>query len=161
MYNEIFLLHAQLLKTICHPKRLEIIHLLRDQEISVTDIHEMLDLPQANVSQHLTVLRDAGVVTTRKNGKQIFYKVKYPQLIKASDLMREILLDQHQYSHLADELISSPGDLLPTVLDPVCGMRVTTQTANFIHQHDGQNYYFCASGCLKKFKENPSHYVKK
>ncbi|MCC6710776.1 MAG: helix-turn-helix domain-containing protein, partial [Candidatus Pacebacteria bacterium] len=47
MYSEVFELHAQLLKALAHPKRLEIIHLIRDQELSVSDIHQMLDLPQA------------------------------------------------------------------------------------------------------------------
>lgn len=161
MYNKIFSLHAKLLKTISHPKRLEIIHLLRDQEISVTDIHQMLDLPQANVSQHLMILRKAGVVTTRKDGKQIFYKIKYPQLIKASDLMREILMDQYEDTELADSLADDITLFLPQVLDPVCGMRVSPKTAGFIHQHDGKHYYFCASGCVKKFQESPENYVKK
>ena len=56
MYSQIFELHAHLLKAIAHPRRLEIIHLLRDQELPVGDIHTMLDLPQANISQHLMVL---------------------------------------------------------------------------------------------------------
>jgi DNA-binding transcriptional ArsR family regulator len=44
---------ATILKALSHPRRLEIIHLIRDQELPVQDIHQMLDLPQANVSQHL------------------------------------------------------------------------------------------------------------
>ena len=61
MYEEVFKLHAQLLKSIAHPRRLEIIHLLRDQSLLVSQIVEMLDLPQANISQHLQILRNAEV----------------------------------------------------------------------------------------------------
>jgi ArsR family transcriptional regulator len=66
MYAQLFELHANLLKALSHPRRLEIIHLLRDQELPVTDIYTMLDLPQANISQHLMVLRDAQVVHARR-----------------------------------------------------------------------------------------------
>lgn len=161
MYNKIFSLHAKLLKTISHPKRLEIIHLIRNSQMSVTDIYEMLDLPQANVSQHLMVLRQAGVVETKKEGKQILYKIKYPELIEASDLMRKILIDQYKDSELIKELAVNASDLLPLVLDPVCGMRVSPQSASFAHKHNNDNYYFCASGCLKKFINSPGDYVKK
>ena len=60
MYSELFRLQANLLKVLAQPKRLEIIHLLRDQRLNVTEIYSMLDLPQANVSQHLLALRAAG-----------------------------------------------------------------------------------------------------
>ena len=95
MYNQIFKLHADLLKAISHPKRLEIIHLLRDQELNVSEILTMLGLPQANLSQHLMVLREAGVVVTRKEGKQVYYKVAHVNFIKASDLLREVLIKGH------------------------------------------------------------------
>ena len=161
MYHQIFTLHSNLLKAMAHPHRLEIIHLIRDQEICVSDIHAMLDLPQANVSQHLMILRDAGVVVRRKKGKQIFYKIKYHQIIEACDLIREILIDQNQNSDLSGELNLSLNDLLPLVYDPVCQMKLSPHSANFSHSHYGENYYFCASGCLKKFTESPGKYVRK
>ena len=102
MYYEVFQLHADLLKALSHPKRLEIIHLLRDQELSVNAMQEMLDLPQGNLSQHLMVLREAEVVKTRRNGKQIYYKVAHKNFIKASDAIREILIERHQDSELKD-----------------------------------------------------------
>ena len=75
MYHIIFRLHTQLLKALANEKRLEIIHLLRDQELTVSEIQTMLDLEQANLSQHLMVLRKLEVVTTRKDGKEIYYKL--------------------------------------------------------------------------------------
>jgi ArsR family transcriptional regulator len=141
MYQQIFNLHADVLKALSHPKRLEIIHLLRDQSLSVSDIQQMLDLPQANLSQHLQVLRDQKIVNCEKKGKQIFYKVSHPNYLKACDLIREVL---HQKNHLSD--------LLPIGIDPICGMKLTPSTAAFAHTNNGQLHYFCASGCLEKYK---------
>lgn len=159
MYSEIFELHAHLLKALAHPRRLEIIHLLRDTELPVTDIHTMLDLPQANISQHLMILRDAGAVKNRKDGKQIFYSLAHPNILKASDLLRKVLIDSHKHSTLADELVVKMDDLLPLTHDPVCNMRLSPKTAGFHTKHNGVDYYFCASGCVKKFKEDPHKYV--
>jgi DNA-binding transcriptional ArsR family regulator/YHS domain-containing protein len=159
MYSELFELHADLLKALAHPRRLEIIHLLRDQALCVSDIYEMLDLPQANISQHLMILRDAHVVTAVREGKQIIYKLANPRIIKASDLLREVLIDQHQGSEIADQLALNMKDLVPLVHDPVCHMRVSPKTAGFTTQHNNQPYYFCASGCLKKFEQNPEKFT--
>ncbi|MBU0576091.1 metalloregulator ArsR/SmtB family transcription factor [Patescibacteria group bacterium] len=160
MYNQIFKLHAQLLKALSHPKRLEIIHLIRDQELPVSDIHTMLDLPQANISQHLIVLRDAGVVKSRRDGKQIYYSLSDKNIIKASDLLRLVLIDQRQNLALIDELTLKMNDLVPLVHDPVCQMRLSPQTAGFSYRYSGKTHYFCASGCMKKFKESPGKYAK-
>jgi ArsR family transcriptional regulator, virulence genes transcriptional regulator len=159
MYSEMFELHATLLKAIAHPRRLEIIHLLRDQTLCVSDIYAMLDLPQANISQHLTILREAGVVTTERAGKQILYKLADPKVIQASDLLREVLIDQQQNSVLANQLGLSMKELVPLVRDPVCQMRVSPKTAGFHTTHNHQHFYFCASGCLKQFEKNPNKYA--
>ncbi|MCB9801643.1 MAG: metalloregulator ArsR/SmtB family transcription factor [Pseudomonadales bacterium] len=154
-----FQLHADLLKALAHPRRLEIIHLLRGQELPVSDIHTMLDLPQANVSQHLMILRDAGVVITRREGKQVYYKVADIRIMEASDLLRQVLIVKHKDTPLAGELLLRMSELVPIVQDPVCGMRVSPKTAGFHVLHDAQDYYFCASGCVSIFKKEPAKYV--
>lgn len=159
MYEHIFELQADLLKALAHPRRLEIIHLLRDQQLCVSDIYEMLDLPQANISQHLMILRDAGVVTTTRDGKQVFYTLADPRVIAASDLLREILIDTHHDSDMAAQLTLSMKELVPLVHDPVCHMRLSPKTAGYSGHYQNQDYYFCASGCLKKFQEKPEQYV--
>jgi DNA-binding transcriptional ArsR family regulator/YHS domain-containing protein len=159
MYSQIFALHSSLLKALAHQRRLEIIHLLRDEELCVSDIHSMLDLPQANVSQQLMVLRDSKVVSSTKKGKQIFYKLTDPNIIKASDLLREVLVKQHADSELADELTLKMTELVPIVHDPVCQMRVSPKTAGFTARYDDSTFYFCASGCLKKFNQEPQKYA--
>ncbi len=160
MYNDIFELHAQLLKALSHPKRLEIIHLIRDQELPVSDIYTMLDLPQANISQHLMVLRDAGIVVARREGKQIYYSLSNDKIIKANDLLRTVLAEQHHDDQCQNESMLKINELVPLVHDPVCMMRLSPKTASYHHQHKDKTYYFCASGCMKKFKENPKKYVK-
>src|SRR3989344_920864 len=107
MYEQVFRLHAQLLKALAHPKRLEILHLLRNQELSVSDIQTMLLLPQANLSQHLQILRAGGIVETKKNGKQISYRLSHPNFIEASDTIREVLVERYKNSPLADEFTTS------------------------------------------------------
>lgn len=141
MISEIFSLHADVLKALAHPKRLEIIHLLRDQSLSVSDIQQMLGLPQANLSQHLQVLRDQNIVVSKKQGKQIFYQVSHKNYIEACDLIRQVLQQKHCLT-----------DLLPTAIDPICGMRLTPATASYVYKDDKVTHYFCAAGCLNKFK---------
>lgn len=77
---------ATLLKTLAHPARLMIVCTLMEGEFSVGDLEERIDLHQPHLSQHLTVLRNSDIVDTRREGKQIFYRLaekKAAQLIAA------------------------------------------------------------------------------
>lgn len=159
MYSHIFDIHADLLKALAHPRRLEIVQLLRGQELCVSDIYEMLDLPQANISQHLMILRDAGVVTTTRDGKQIRYRLANSKITEASDLLREALIDRYQGTEVANHLTLTMKDLVPLVHDPVCQMRLSPKTASYSTEYENHDYYFCASGCLKKFQQKPEKYV--
>ena len=159
MYHEIFELHSELLKALSHAKRLEIIHLLRDQELPVSEIQTMLYLPQGNLSQHLQVLREAEVVKTRKSGKQIYYSLTDKNFVEASDLLRKVLIKRYKDSPLSDEFTKKMSELVPLAQDPVCEMRLSPKTAAFAHKHNGHEYYFCASGCFESFKQNPGKYV--
>lgn len=155
MYTRIFSLQSQAYKALSNPKRLEIVHLLRDQEMTVSQMFLMLDLPQANLSQHLQVLRKYQLVSPRRNGKEMHYKLAHRNIIKASDLFRDMLIDQHREEEkLAEELRLRMKDLLPVVRDPVCGMRVSPKTASFAKRVNGQTHYFCAAGCFEKFNQN-------
>lgn len=159
MYQEVFQLHADLLKALSHPRRLEIINLLQHSELSVTEIQDMLALPQANLSQHLMVLRKHGVVADRRDGKQMFYRLAHKNFLKASNLVREVLIQQYEKTPLATIMNTDIADLLPVVIDPVCGMRVSKKVAAASHVYHGNRYYFCASGCLKDFKKSPKKFL--
>ena len=160
MYSRTFHIYAEVLKALAHPRRLEIIYLLNNQEMCVGDIYEMLDLPQANVSQHLQILRQAKLVTTRKSGKTICYKLAHKNIFKACSLIRDFLIETNANNSELKELKNSIDELLPITHDPVCQMRVSSKTAHYHLKYHGKNYYFCASGCLKSFQNNPTQYIK-
>ena len=86
-------LHARVCKAIADPKRLLIINELRDKELSVSDLCESLSLSQSNVSQHLAILRERGVVTTRREGTTIFYTLRSQKVVQAVDLLREFMAE--------------------------------------------------------------------
>ena len=77
---------AGLLKTLAHPSRLMLVCTLAEGEYSVSELEQELDLHQPNLSQQLNVLREADIVETRREGKQIFYRLtaeKAAQLVTA------------------------------------------------------------------------------
>ena len=82
MYKTVFKLNANIYKALASEKRLEIIQLLRNQKLTVSDIQKMLGIPQANLSQHLTVLRQHQVVTTTRDGHFIYYQLSHPNIVK-------------------------------------------------------------------------------
>ncbi len=92
--DEFLALHASVCKGIADPKRLQIINALRDGERSVTDLCDELELPQANVSQHLAVLRDRGLVDTRREAQRVFYSLTSYKIVQAIDLLREVMAEQ-------------------------------------------------------------------
>ena len=91
---DVFALHADICKTFAHPKRLQILNALRSGERSVTELLRLLQIPKANLSQHLAVLRGRGVVVHRRRGANVFYAVSNPKIIRACDLMRQVLMEQ-------------------------------------------------------------------
>ena len=68
--------------------------MLRDEEKSVGELADLTGVRQSSISQHLAVLRQRGVVSTRKDGANIFYNVANPKMVKACDMIREVLFDQ-------------------------------------------------------------------
>jgi len=90
----IYELQAEISKTLAHPLRLAILHSLRDGEKTVNELAEMFGAHQSNLSQHLALLRQRGIVKTRKQGSSIFYRTANPKINQACDMMREVLLDQ-------------------------------------------------------------------
>lgn len=92
--NEIYELHARLCKALADPKRLLIINALRDGQKSVGELTTELDLSQSNVSQHLAVLRERGVVSANRDGNNVFYSLKDVRVVEALDLLRAVMASQ-------------------------------------------------------------------
>lgn len=83
---------------MANPTRLKIMNLLREGEKSVEELRERLRLPKANLSQHLSILRQRRILSTRRSGLNIYYKIANPKMIKACDILRDVLLEQLQES---------------------------------------------------------------
>ncbi len=90
--NNIFELHASICKTLANPKRLEIIDSLRNDELTATQLTQKLNISKANLSQHMSILIQKGVVLSRREGLNVFYRLSDQKIIKACDLMREVLI---------------------------------------------------------------------
>ncbi len=90
---QLYELHAGICKTLANPKRLEVIDRLRDGEKSVTELAEAMKISQANLSQHLSVMRQKGIVATRREGLNVYYRLSTSKITKACDLMRQVLLE--------------------------------------------------------------------
>ena len=78
------------LKAMSHPLRLKILCTLGDQEISVQDIVEHVGTSQSNISQHLAILRDKGILFSRKDANRVYYKVGDSRTLALIDMMRDV-----------------------------------------------------------------------
>ena len=81
-------------KVFSNPTRLEILNLLRDKEMSVTELIEKTKLSQANISQHLSIMKSKGTVISDRKGKNIYYKLTNSKIIKAFDIIKEVLTER-------------------------------------------------------------------
>jgi DNA-binding transcriptional ArsR family regulator len=93
--KSIFEMQAEICKTLTNPKRIEILNTLRSEEKTVSELVATLGASKANVSQHLAVMRHKGILTTRRDGVNIYYRVSNPKVIEACALMKEVLFEQH------------------------------------------------------------------
>jgi ArsR family transcriptional regulator len=96
---------ASVFQALAHPTRIAIVEILRDGEISAGAIQEQLGGEQANISQHLSILRSRQIVNSRKQGNQVFYSLRHKVLVKVLDLMR-----QYFRAHL-DESVQMLGQI--------------------------------------------------
>jgi DNA-binding transcriptional ArsR family regulator len=91
---EVLNLQAELCKSLSDPKRLHIIKALRGSERTVGELTGILGIKQSNASQHLAVLRRIGVITPRKEGNTVYYKLAHPKIAEACDLVHEVIAEQ-------------------------------------------------------------------
>lgn len=91
--DQVYDLHADICQSLANPKRLKIINALRDKELSAAELLSILKVSKANLSQHMTVLRQKGIVIARREGNTVYYRLARPKILKAYDLMRELLFE--------------------------------------------------------------------
>jgi ArsR family transcriptional regulator len=89
--DELTILQAEILKTLANPRRLEILHRLAEGPCEVGRLAEELGVSQPNVSQHLGVLRAAGLVESTRDGREVRYQLTDQDVITACSVMRGVL----------------------------------------------------------------------
>jgi ArsR family transcriptional regulator len=92
-------IQAQYFKVLMHPTRLAILDVLRDGEQCVCHLEAALGLRQAHISQHLMVLREAGLVADRRDGWNIYYRVSQPKIYAVIDAMDALSGGTNQIGH--------------------------------------------------------------
>ena len=104
---------AEIFKALGHPTRIAIVEMMREGEVPAAQIFERLPVEQANVSQHLAVLRAKRIVTSRKDGSQVYYTIRDPLLIQVLDVMK-MYFEAHVAEALATlnelRMLTSNGD---------------------------------------------------
>ena len=81
---------ARALKSIAHPLRLKILCVVGDQEACVQEIVGAVGTSQSNISQHLAILRDKGVLLTRKDANRVYYRIGNERILQLIGMMREV-----------------------------------------------------------------------
>jgi len=92
--KEIYKMHADFCKFMGNSKRIEILFLLDGKEMSVEEIADTMNIRVSNLSQHLSIMRERGVVMARRDGTRIFYKISSSKIIKACLIMRDVMFEQ-------------------------------------------------------------------
>jgi ArsR family transcriptional regulator len=91
--KDFYRLHADFCKSISNPKRQEILEALREKEMTVNELIEETKISQSNLSQHLSILRSKGIVQSRREGTNIYYSIANKKIIKAYDLVSQVLME--------------------------------------------------------------------
>ncbi len=87
-------LAARSLKAMSHPLRLKILCTLGDQEVGVQDIVDNVGTSQSNISQHLAILRDKGILSTRKDANRVYYRIADQRILRLICMMRELFCSE-------------------------------------------------------------------
>ena len=90
---------ADFFKTLGHPARIKILKLLSAGELCVCDLIPALELEQSNLSQHLAVLRRKGIISSRKEGTKVLYRILYPSVLSVLSAVEKTLEEQLSNSH--------------------------------------------------------------
>jgi len=155
MYQQIINLEEETFKILANRKRLEILQLLKNRQLNVNEMVEMLGMRQPNLSQHLALLRRYKLVKVSRRGQKAYYSLADNKITRAVEMIYQFLQNQHGFSE------EFPAKyLFPIVQDVVCGMRLSVTEVFDTTKHQSHTYYFCAGGCKEKFVSNPERYVK-
>jgi len=97
--KEVFERQARICQAFAHPARLQILDLLGSGEQGVSELQKTLGISKTRISQHLTILKSAGVLSTRRNGKQVLCSLTIPEVKQACQMIRKVLEAHIAESH--------------------------------------------------------------
>ncbi len=86
-------MQADICQTLANPKRLQIVNLLKHGELSVGVMVGAMGIAKANLSQHLAIMRQKGIIVARREGTTVYYRLVSPKITAACTMMREVLMD--------------------------------------------------------------------
>ncbi len=89
--TNLYEIQADICKVLASPIRLAILNALKDGEKTVSELVSILNSHKANVSQHLSIMKNRGILHSRRDGLNVFYSIANPKIILACSLMREVL----------------------------------------------------------------------
>src|SRR5687767_4912090 len=89
--KSIYILHAEVLKALAHPLRIEVIELLQKGELCFSEVLEETGGLKSNLSQHLSIMVGNGILKVRKDSRCNYYSLTSSKVAKACSLMREVL----------------------------------------------------------------------
>jgi len=90
-HHKIFQMQCEICKSLGHPLRLQIVDLLNKGESSASDLISAIGISKGSLSKHMSLLAHGGIVDSRREGRQIFYRLTDPEIHKACAIMRSIL----------------------------------------------------------------------
>ncbi|MBN2100105.1 MAG: winged helix-turn-helix transcriptional regulator [Dehalococcoidia bacterium] len=103
--TEVYRRQAELCKSLADPKRLMILDALKDGPRSVSELSQIAGLKQSNASQHIGVLRRAGVIKPERQGNTVYYSLVTPKIAAACDLVRQVVAEEIQRSEVLRRII--------------------------------------------------------
>jgi DNA-binding transcriptional ArsR family regulator len=117
--DPIWTLQSEVMKILASPRRLEILHLLADEPKEVGRLADEMGISQPNVSQHLAVMRAAGIVEAERDGREVRYRLTDPDVIAACSLMRGVLMRRLARLGELSERPQSTDEQAPAAASPV------------------------------------------
>ncbi|HEV2139377.1 MAG TPA: metalloregulator ArsR/SmtB family transcription factor [Nitrososphaerales archaeon] len=98
--DELYQLQAEFCKGMAHPKRIRLLTTLKTGEKTVTELTKLTGIRQANLSQHLALLRQFGSLRSRREGSNIYYSISDPRIVEACELVRSCIAEKLRKSEL-------------------------------------------------------------
>lgn len=92
--KRIYELQARLCQVLASPKRLEILYTLKETEMTAGELARSVDVTMPNLSQHLSLMKQHGLVESRKEGLNMYYKVSSDHILDVCDTVRRVLAEQ-------------------------------------------------------------------